>query len=314
MAVVSTGLSEAGLKGAFFARFGQTLTYWQDLCTRAMSTRDHERYRFLGTLPQLREWVDGRLAKGLLSEKYDITNLKYESTIEVDRDEMDDDQTGQITMRIAEMAESAATHKDYLLELLIKNGEQAGFNSYDGVPFFSEAHESGKSGAQSNLIEAAAADEDVPTTAEFRAAIAKAIAKMVGYLDDQAQPIRIPPSPAGFRVIVPPATMFTAMEALGLPLAPSAISPLAQNILQNVGQVFTFPGLTTVNEFYLAKVDAAIRPFIFQDRMPIEFGSQGPGSPEEFKREKYLYGVRARYAIAYGRWYYCVKVKFAEPG
>jgi len=81
-----------------------------------------------------------------------------------------------------------------------------------------------------------------------------------------------------------------------------------------VGQVFTFPGLTTASEFYLAKVDAAIRPFIFQDRMPIEFGSQGPGSPEEFKREKYLYGVRARYAICYARWFYCIKVKFTEPG
>ena len=314
MAVVSTGLSEAGLKGAFFQRFGNTPTYWQDLCTHAVSTRDHERYRFLGTLPQLREWVDGRLAKGLLSEKYDIANLKYESTIEVDRDELDDDQTGQIAMRIAEMAESAATHKDYLLELLIKNGEAAGFCSYDGVPFFSESHVSGHSGAQSNLIEADAVDEDVPTTAEFRAAIVKAIAKMVGYLDDQGQPIRIPPTAAGFRIIVPPATMFTAMEALGLPLAPSTISPLAQNILQNVGQVFIFPGLTAASEFYLAKVDASIRPFIFQDRMPIEFNIQGPGSSEEFLREKHYYGVRARYAIAFGRWFYMVKVKFVEPG
>jgi phage major head subunit gpT-like protein len=65
--------------------------------------------------------------------------LKYESTLEVDRDEISDDKTGQIRMRIGELAARAATHKDYLISQLLINGETAGYHSYDGVPFFDDA-------------------------------------------------------------------------------------------------------------------------------------------------------------------------------
>ena len=126
MAVVSTGLSVPGLRGAFFSRFGATKTYWQDLCTPVLSTRDGEKYRWLGGMPAMREWGSGRLTKGLGVESYEVENAKYELTIEVDRDEIDDDQTGQIKMRIGEMAEAAATHKDYLLEQLLNNGGEVG--------------------------------------------------------------------------------------------------------------------------------------------------------------------------------------------
>jgi len=54
----------------------------------------------------------------------------------VDRKEIGDDQVGAIRMRINELAAHAATHKDSLIEELLKNGESAGFNAYDGPPFF----------------------------------------------------------------------------------------------------------------------------------------------------------------------------------
>jgi phage major head subunit gpT-like protein len=53
-----------------------------------------------------------------------------------------------------------------------------------------------------------------------------------------------------------------------------------------------------------------VRPFISQDRESIEFTALADGSEESFKREKYLYGVRARYALAYGYWQHCVRVQF----
>lgn len=310
MAVINTGLVERGLRSEFFQRFAGTTTYWQDLCTRVQSNTAEEKYRFLGSLPQLREMVDGRRPQGLLAESYDGKNLKYEATIEVDRDEIDDDQTGQIRMRVNELAEAAATHKDFLVEALLNHGEDVDALGYDGLPFFSDSHVSGDSGTQSNKLtsEAAAADA-MPTVAEFRAALSGAIAAMVAFKDDRGNPIRIPPNPAGFRVVVPPAMMFTAFEALGLPLAPSDSNPVANNILRNAGTVITYPGITGTR-FFLLKTDAAVRPFIFQDRSPVEFRAVAEGSAEEFKREKYLYGVRARYAFLYARWYYAIQHTF----
>ena len=138
MAVINTGLNVAGLKSEFFAQFDATATHFQELATRIDSNKDKETYKFLGQTPILREWGTGRLAKGLLTESYDVENLKYEATIEVDRDEISDDQTGQIRIRTREMAAHAATHKDWLIAQLLVNGGSAGFNAYDGKTFFAK--------------------------------------------------------------------------------------------------------------------------------------------------------------------------------
>ncbi|MCH8333152.1 Mu-like prophage major head subunit gpT family protein [Candidatus Sumerlaeota bacterium] len=95
--------------------------------TRIPSTSDSESYKWLGSIPRMREFGTGRVAKGVRTESYSVENLKYESTLEVDRDEVSDDQTGQIRVRIAEMAQRAATHKDFLTSQLLANGDSAGF-------------------------------------------------------------------------------------------------------------------------------------------------------------------------------------------
>ena len=146
MAVINTGLLTKGLRSEFFNRFANAPTYFGDLSTRIPSTSDRETYKWLGTVPRMRAWGTGRLAKGMRTESYSVENEKYEATIEVDRDEIADDQTGQIRVRVGELAQQAATHKDYLIGQLLVNGETSGFNSYDGVSFFNDTHASGASG------------------------------------------------------------------------------------------------------------------------------------------------------------------------
>ena len=53
-----------------------------------------------------------------------------------------------------------------------------------------------------------------------------------------------------------------------------------------------------------------MRPFIFQDREPVEFNALAEDSDEGFRREKFLFGVRARYRMAYGYWQYAVRADF----
>ena len=188
MAVISTGLLTKGVRSDFFNRMEATPNHFRDLSTRIVSTTDQENYRWLGTVPKIREWGTGRLAQGLRSESYSVENLKYEATIEVDRDEISDDQTGQIRLRVGELAQRAATHKDFLISHLLIDGETSGNNSYDGVSFFNAAHESGASGQQSNLLTFDAVDSDAPTAEEFKAALAEAIAQMLAFKDDQGEP------------------------------------------------------------------------------------------------------------------------------
>ena len=92
--------------------------------------------------------------------------------------------------------------------------------------------------------------------------------------------------------------------------APSSMISSTSNVLEGAAQVIAFPWLTAASTWYLLKTDGVIRPFIFQDREPIEFNALAEGSEEAFKREKFLYGVRSRYRLAYGYWQFAVRNVF----
>jgi len=183
------------------------------------------------------------------------------------------------------------------------NGDQAGFLAYDGQIFFSAAHESGKSGAQSNILIPAAVDADNPTTAEFRTALSEAIARLLSLKDDQAEPMNM--AADGLVAIVPGGMLVTASEAVNATIVASTT-----NVLQGAARVIAFPRLTDASKFYLLKTNVAVRPFVFQDREPIEFKAREQDSDDGFLREKFLYGVRARYAMTYGYWQHALQLDF----
>lgn len=306
MAVMNTGLLTKGLRSEFFSRFEGTTTQFQDLATRIQSNSDHETYKWLGSTPRMREWGTGRVARGVRTESYSVENLKYEATVEVDRDEIADDQTGQIRVRVAELAARAATHKDFLLSQLLSQGESAGFHSYDDVPFFHNAHVSGASGAQDNKLESEAVDPNNPTTEEFKSALKAAIGALLAFKDDQGDPMSI--SASGLVCVVPTPLYLTALEAVNATMVNST-----NNVLQGAARIIAFPWLSTPTKWYLLKTDGVIRPFIFQDREPVEFTALTEESDEGFRREKFLYGVRARYRLAYGYWQYAVRTNLITP-
>ncbi len=303
MAIINTGLLTKGLRSEFFNRLEATPTHYAALATRVASNAHAENYRWLGSVPQMREWGTGRLARGLRTESYSLENLKFEATLEVDRDEIADDQTGQIRVRVGELAERAATHKDYLMAQLLIHGDQTGHHGYDGVPFFSAGHVSGVSGAQSNQVTADASLATDPSAGEFRRALTLAISRMLSLKDDQGEPMAL--AGDGLHCVVPPNLYFVALEALN-----AAVVDATSNVLAGAAKVVVLPWLSAADTWYLLKNNGVIRPFIFQDREPIEFTALADDSDDAFKREKYLYGVRARYRLAYGYWQFAVQVRF----
>lgn len=303
-AVISTGLLTTGLRSEFFETYRGEKTWYSEWATRIASTAASESYRWLGTVPSMRQMVEGRMAAGMRTESYSIENLKYEATIEVDRDELADDQTGQIRIRIGELAKRAARHKDYLISQLLVNGGTAGNISYDGVSFFNDAHVSGSSGSQDNALTYDASDHTAVTTAEFKASLQAAIQQMLTFKDDRGEPMTM--GMGGLVCVVPPQLYFAAAEATS-----AAIIANTSNVLSGVASVVALPWLTLGTTWYLLKTDGVVRPFIFQDREPIEFAAlDAPDSEAAFTRERYLYGVRARYRMAYGYWQYAVRTVF----
>ena len=252
----------------------------------------------------MREWGSGRLARGMRPESYSIENLKYESTLEVDRDELSDDQTGQIRVRIGELAERAATHKDFLIAQLLENGDQTGFNSYDGATFFGSGHVSGDSGTQSNVLASSASLPTRPTSAEFRESLASSITQMMSVSGRS----RAADGDRRERHVLCGASDDVFCGAGSSQL--DRDEQRGPTFWHGAAQVIAFPWLTDQESWFLVKNNGVVRPFIFQDREPVEFSSLSDGSDDVFKREKLLFGVRARYRMAYGYWQFATKSTF----
>jgi len=126
---------------------------------------------------------------------------------------------------------------------------------------------------------------------------------MLGVQDEHGEPLLISASSLG--CVVPPTMLFTATEAIN-----ATVVGDRQNALQGIARVIALPWLSDESKWYLLKTDGVVRPFIFQDREPVEFNALTEESDEGFRREKFLYGVRARYRMAYGYWQYAVRTDF----
>ena len=137
-----------GIIGSFYDTLEQELAgSWSSLLGVTIpSTQSIETYRWLGLPPQLRLWLNARVAKGLPIKSFTIENAEYESTLRVDRNEMRFDKTGQLMLRIGEHAQRAAQHWEKLVTDLI----EADGLCYDGQNFFDTDHSEGDSGSQSN--------------------------------------------------------------------------------------------------------------------------------------------------------------------
>lgn len=310
--ITSLGLNVAGLRSEFFARLAAvTGIYWEALTMRVPTTKGNEDFRHLGAVPQMREWGTGRLGKGLNKESYNVETLRYESTLEVDRLEIDRDQTGQIRIRVQELAQRAAMHKDFLIGNLIKSGGTAGFTATDGKVFFATNHEFGASGEQSNdltfdISVKMPAEPNTPTAPSaptIRRAFSEAVGTMASFKDDRGEPLRMTPS--GLYLACTPLTAQAYYDALNATLVNSTT---VQQVIGKPTQIVPFPELTNDAQFYVFKTDEPVKPFVFLDESPIEFGAQEQNSESGFVQEVYRYGVRAVYRIWLGAWQKAIRV------
>lgn len=113
-------------------------TYWNKVATEVPSETRENDYKWLGSFPGLREWIGERNVKQLKGHEYAIKNKSFESTIEVDRDDIEDDQYGVYRPMVQEMGRTAKAHPDHLIFRLLKNGFDTA--CYDGQYFFDSDH------------------------------------------------------------------------------------------------------------------------------------------------------------------------------
>jgi len=111
---------------------------WPAVAMEVPSETREESYDWLGDFPMMKEWVGTRVIRDLTAFHYAIVNRDFEATIEVDRNDIEDDRIGIHRPRIQQLADAARRHPDVLLFDLLKSGFST--PCYDGQYFFDTDH------------------------------------------------------------------------------------------------------------------------------------------------------------------------------
>lgn len=301
-------LSSRAIIGEFYRTLeqnphGQTLDAITNLFT---SDQDGEQYNWLGMAPVMQEWIGGRNAKGFRENGLRIENLHFESTIEVLVKELRRDKSGQVMLRIQEMADRANTHWISLISKLIIAGESQ--VCYDGQYFFDTDHSEGDSGTQSNSISVDISElpasvhgvATAPSVEEMQQAIFKGITQISGFVDDQGEPIN--ETAQQFIVVVPTSLAVTAHNSVTMNRAAGeqaqGLMPtnLSVSVMQN-------PRLNTwTDKFAVMRTDSRVKAFIRQHETEVMLKAKAEGSEYEFDNDAHQYGIDAWRNAGYGDW------------
>lgn len=309
--MAANALSSRAIIGRFFLALEQNPgAAWIDPISMLFtSDQESETYKWLGQAPVMREWIAGRYAKGFRENGITIANKKYEATMEVPVDWLRRDKTGQIQIRINEMAQRAQAHWASLLTSLLIAGESTA--CYDGQYFFDTDHSEGDSGSQSNDISVNISTTTAPTAAEMETAILTAVQQIMGLKDDQGEPMN--EAARQFVVMVPTPFMSAAAAALNNPIITTSSTSFT-NTLVNLGgfgfQLAINPRLTWTEKFAVFRSDGGVAALIRQEEEALKISAIAEGTEEEFQNDRHLYGIKAMRNVGYGYWQKACLVTF----
>jgi phage major head subunit gpT-like protein len=135
------------LNTIFNAAFEGSPSFYEQIAMVVPSNSRINDYKFMLQFPMLQEWIGDRQIRSLAASNFQAVNRDYEATVEVERNNIEDDQLGVHNPIVAELGRAAKQHPDFLMAKLLNEAFAAA--CYDGKTFFATDHPVG-SGIQSN--------------------------------------------------------------------------------------------------------------------------------------------------------------------
>ena len=289
----------AGLQPIFQKAYDAGEIMHSKIATTVNSKKDTESYAWLGAVTGMKEWTDERQDSDVLEHDFSIKNRSWEGSIAVDRDAVEDDQYGQINVRVRDLGTRAKQFPDELLFELLSQGNlitgtSANFVGkniacYDSLAFFAANHTVGST-TQSN----------VGSTALGVTSLRAGITAMRRFQDDKNKPLPSKPD----LLVVPADLEWEARELLNSAYFPSegtTTAKLATNVLKGVVDLQVSNWLSDTNDWFLLDTKTTVKPLLYQLRRKPEFVSMTTGA-DAFMRKKWWYGVDARHNMGFGEW------------
>lgn len=278
-----------GLKTIFNNALKAKTGEWQKTAMVVPSTTKTEDYAWLERFPKFRKWVGEKFIKQLKAGKYTATNEDWETTIAVDRNDIEDDTLGIYNTQAQLAGDSAGELHDIILDDL-KNGAFVN-PGIDGQPFYDTDHEVNGTSVSNKLTVALSTANPAAAKASYGAARTR----MMKFTDSEGMPLRLVPD----LLEVPP-----ALEDIALKLVNSdKLDDNSPNPYRGTATVLVNPGLTSDTQWMLHHTRNAIKPFIIQLRKaPVFVSITDMENPDVFNRREYKFGAEARGTGVYGFW------------
>jgi phage major head subunit gpT-like protein len=285
------------LKTNFNNAFDNASTTWQKIAMLVPSTARQNNYYWLSTFPRMRQWIGEKAVKALSAFNYNIVNNDWEATVEVDRNDIEDDQLGIYAPQAQMAGLSAKQLPDEIVSGLV-NGAFTSF-CYDKQFFCDVNHPitnpDGTPGTMSNRGTLALS---VSSLTAAQASLGAADTVLMSMVDDQGRPLNI----QGNILLVPPALKQTA-NAL---MTTDRLQDGKPNPFKGAYEVVVDQRLMSKTAWFLLDTTKPVKPFIYQQRKAPVFVQQiDPQAADVFNRKMYKFGCEARAAGGYAFWQLC---------
>ena len=220
---------------------------------------------------------------------YVIRNKDFAATIEVRRNDIEDDQLGIYTPQAQSAAWSAKQHPDELVFDAVNNAFTA--KCYDGQPMISTSHKVGKT----NISNKGTKKLSIETLAKAQASFGAARTAMRKFKDESGRPLNVTPN-----VLLVPAALEDIANAL---MTVDRLEDGKPNPYKGTAKVQVSARLTDDNAWFLLDTTKPIKPFVYQVRKkPVFVQQTSMDSPNVFMEGVFYFGAEARGASGYGFW------------
>ncbi len=285
--------------------------YVSELTNYVVSNQDEETYRWLDNVPGMEEWRGTPIFNTLGDFVYRLRNKDFQDGLLFKKKEWRQDSSGQIKMRVGELADAVAEWPEKRLSEIIDDAEVG--LCYDGKPFFAADHPDGAGGTNSNIFEPVVANLPVEFKGTAAAPSAEAFAHMVLAAAQEMFAFKMGGRPINrgaksFIVMVPVQYMAVASSAL----TKSTFAGGVENPLKGSGFTFKLevnPWLTKVDAFMLFNTQARMRPFVHQVEQPPQTYNTKPGDADWELNRRLLFSVNLTAEMGYFRWQGAIIVK-----
>lgn len=310
-------LSITEIRREFFAELERSLTgHWiGDLAVATGSDQALQQHGWIWGEP-MREWVAGRFAGAAREDGIGILNRTFEGTIELALDEIRRDKTGQITVRVADLASRSVELWAKMIAELVSAGETD--TCYDLQPFFDPAHVRQQTGSeanpQSNRFTSPATIPTAPTGDEILAAVWVGIQAILTVVDYDREIMN--EGATRFTVFMPAGYAGAAGKAFNCPalirregrIVDVQASLGGGVIVRLVPMPSTWLSFTDRIAVFRADGDTA-KAFIRQEEHMTVSESPADGTTA-FNQGKRLYGVSSSRGVGFGLWEQAALIEF----